>query len=107
MEDADDLIRVLSNLQNRANAKKSTAKYSWEAISSMMQNINGQEIDYDLFKMQFDSNPQIKNLVNRFDGQGIEIKTKEKNVPTEFGQKPGIDMGAAKSAAKNVMSQPG
>lgn len=107
MEDADDLIRVLSNLQNRANSKKSTAKYSWEAISSMMQNINGQEIDYDLFKMEFDKNPQVKKLVNRFDAQGIEIKTREKSPPTEFGQKPGIDMSAAKSAAKNVMSQPG
>jgi hypothetical protein len=29
MEGADDLIRVLSNLQSRANSKKTTAKFSW------------------------------------------------------------------------------
>ena len=73
----------------------------------MMQNVTGQKIDYDLFKMQFDSNPSVKNLVNRFDGQGIEIKTKEKKMPTEFGKKPGIDTAAASRAAANVLQQPG
>ena len=107
MEDADDLVRVLSNLQSRANSKKTTAKYSWDAVSRMMQNVTGQKIDYDLFKRQFDTNPSIKNLVTRFDGMGIEIKTKEKERPTEFGKKPEIDTGAANRAAANVLQQPG
>lgn len=107
MEDADDIIRVLSNLQSRANSKKSTAKYSWDAISGLMQNVTGQKVDYDLFKVMFDSNPKVKNLVNRFDGMGIEIKTKEKQRPTEFGKKPGIDTAAASRAADNVLQQPG
>lgn len=107
MEDADDLVRVLSNLQSRANSKKSTAKFSWDAISTIMQNVTGQKIDYDLFKMQFDSNPRVKNLVNRFDSRGIEVKTREKEMPTEFGQKPGIDNAAASRAAANVLQQPG
>lgn len=107
MEDADDIVRVLSNLQSRANSKKSTAKYSWEAISKMMQNVTGQKIDYDLFKKMFDTNPRVKNLVNRFDGMGIEIKTKEKERPTEFGKTPGIDNAAASRAASNVLQQPG
>lgn len=107
MEGADDLIRVLSNLQSRANSKKTTAKFSWNAISSMMQNVTGQKIDYDLFKLQFDSNPGVKKLVNRFDGKGVEIKTKEKERPTEFGKKPEIDNAAANRAAANVLQQPG
>ena len=107
MEGADDLIRVLSNLQSRANSKKTTAKFSWDAISSMMQNVTGQKIDYDLFKLQFDSNPGVKKLVNRFDGKGVEIKTKEKERPTEFGKKPEIDTVAASRAAGNVLQQPG
>lgn len=107
MEDADDLVRVLSNLQSRANSKKTTAKFSWDAISRMMQNVTGQKIDYDLFKRQFDTNPSVKNLVNRFDGMGVEIKTKEKERPTEFGKKPGIDKAAANRAAGNVLQQPG
>ena len=43
-----------------------------------MQNATGQEIDYDAFKSQFDSNPQMKNLVDKFDADGLTIKTKNK-----------------------------
>ena len=107
MEDADDLIRVLSNLQARANSKRTTSSYSWASVSRMMQNVSGQEIDYDLFKRQFDANPQLKTLVDRFDGKGITIKTKEKEKPTEFGKKPGIDKSAANRAADKVLQQPG
>lgn len=107
MEDADNIVRVLSNLQSRANSKNTTAKFSWDAISKMMQNVTGQKIDYDLFKTLFDTNPRVKNLVNRFDGMGVEIKTKDKQRPTEFGTKPGIDNAAASRAASNVLQQPG
>ena len=49
MESADDLIRTLRTLQARADSKKSSAQFSWDAISRMLQNVSGQEIDYDLF----------------------------------------------------------
>lgn len=107
MEGADDLIRTLRTLQARADSKKSTAQFSWQAISRMMQNISGQEVDYDLFKAEFDANPALKKLVDRFDGQGVLIKTKEKQMPTEFGKKPKADNSAAVRAADKVIQQPG
>jgi hypothetical protein len=73
----------------------------------MMQNINGQEMDYDLFKVKFDSDPSLKKLVDRFDGQGVVIKTKEKQQPTELGTKPKVNNAAAVRAANNVLQQPG
>lgn len=73
----------------------------------MLQNISGQEMDYDLFKIEFDKNPGIKNLVDRFDGNGVVIKTKEKVQPTELGKKPKADNSAALRAADKVIQQPG
>jgi hypothetical protein len=73
----------------------------------MLQNTSGQEIDYNLFKMQFDANPELKNIVQSFNGQGIVLKTREKNQPTEFGKKPASNNSAAIRAANNVLKQPG
>ena len=73
----------------------------------MMRNVSGQEIDYDSFKAEFDANPQIKNLVDRFDSRGIVIKTKEKNMPSQSGQPPKADNAAVQRAANNILQQPG
>lgn len=105
MENAD-LVRVLSNLQHRANSKKSTSKFSWDAISKIYQNVTGQELDYDTFKMIFDKDPNVKNLVQNFSSYGVTIKTREKEPPTEVGQKSDNN-AAALRAADNVIQQPG
>jgi len=73
----------------------------------MLQNVSGQSIDYDTFKLEFDSNPNLKNIITRFDGKGLVIKTKEKEQSTEFGKKPGNDNAAAQRAADKVIQQPG
>jgi hypothetical protein len=73
----------------------------------MMRNVSGQEIDYESFKAEFDANPQLKNLVDRFDGKGIVIKTKEKNMPSQSGQPPKTDNAAIQRAANNILQQPG
>jgi hypothetical protein len=73
----------------------------------MMRNVSGQEIDYESFKAEFDANPQLKNLVDRFDGKGIVIKTKEKNMPSQSGQPPKDDNAAIQRAANNILQQPG
>jgi hypothetical protein len=106
MESAD-LVRVLSNLKHRADSKKTTSSYSWVALSQMYQNLTGQELDYDSFKVQFDSKPEIKNLVKSFNKYGIVINTAEKEMPTEFGQKPKNNNADAVRAADKVLQQPG
>lgn len=73
----------------------------------MMQNVTGQEINYDAFKAEFDANPQIKNLVDKFDADGITIKTKNKaEEPGAVGDKAkaksGVDSSAKRAAAKMI-----
>lgn len=99
------LIRILTNLQNRANSKGVTAKFAWPALSKMMQNTTGQEIDYDAFKSQFDANPQLGNLVDNFDENGVVIKTKAKEQePGKVGDKAkakaAVNQSAKRAAAK-------
>ena len=55
-----------------------TAQFSWPAISKLIQNMTGQTVDYDSFKIEFDSNPELKNLIDNFDENGITLKTKAK-----------------------------
>ena len=46
----------------------------------MLQNVSGTQMDYETFKAQFDTIPQLKNIVTQFDGRGLTLKTKEKPV---------------------------
>jgi len=61
-----------------------------------MQNTTGQDVDYDAFKAQYDSNPQMSNLIDNFDENGIVIKTKAKE------QEPGV--AADKAKAKTAVN---
>ena len=99
------VIRILTNLQSRADSKNTSAQFSWPAISKMMQNTTGQEVDYDAFKSQFDANPQMKSLVDKFDENGITIKTKNKvKEPGQPGDKDKA-MANVKTAAKRAAAK--
>lgn len=103
------LVRVLKNLQGRADSKNKPAKFSWQAMSQMMQNITGQEINYDAFKAEFDANPQLKNIVDNFDENGVTIKTKNKiapaGVPGDKVKSQANVMSSAKKAASNLLGK--
>lgn len=69
----------------------------------MLQNVTGQAVDYDAFKSEFDTNPSVKNVVDKFDADGITLKTKNKPEPTVGGEvkKTGkVDAMAKRAAAK-------
>lgn len=74
----------------------------------MLQNVSGTQMDYETFKAEFDQLPQLKNLVQQFDGRGVTIKTKEKLELTRGQPKnnSGVDASAKRAAAK-TLSQPG
>lgn len=73
-----------------------------------MQKMTGQEIDYDAFKSEFDKNPQLKDLIDKFDENGITIKTKNKaQEPTELAAKKekaknNVAASAKRAAAKMI-----
>ena len=71
---------MLLNLRGRADSKHSTAHFSWAAVSNLLKNSSGQELDYDSFKAEYDTNPQLKNIVKSFDGRGLVLATKAKDV---------------------------
>jgi Asp-tRNA(Asn)/Glu-tRNA(Gln) amidotransferase C subunit len=73
----------------------------------MLKNVSGTEMDYETFKAQFDTIPQLKNIVDRFDGQGLTLKTKEKPEATRSDKNnTGLDQAASRAAAKSI-KQPG
>ena len=74
----------------------------------MLQNVSGTEMDYETFKAEFDSLPQLKNIVQQFDGRGITLKTKEKPEATRGEPKSNSSINAAASrAAAKSLKQPG
>jgi hypothetical protein len=101
------IIRILTNLQSRADSKGVTAQFAWPAVSKMMQNVTGQDVDYDAFKAQFDATPELKNIVDNFDENGITIKTKaKKQEPGTVGDKQkaknAVNTSAKRAAAKKL-----
>ena len=38
-----------------------------------------EELDYDAFKQLYDTDQNIKDMIVRFDQNGIELKTKKQN----------------------------
>lgn len=101
------LVRVLSNLKGRADSQNKPAQFSWNAISNMLQNVGGGLLNYDVFKTQFDSNPQFKEIIKRFDSRGLVLKTnKELEKPGQGSDidasKANVERSAKRAAAKRI-----
>lgn len=64
-------------------------------------------MDYETFKAQFDTIPQLKNIVTQFDGRGLTLKTKEKPEATRSDKNAGSNDAAASRAAAKTLKQPG
>lgn len=100
------LVRVLSKLKNEQEAKNNSAPYSWQAISSIMQNTTGQALDYKTFKAEVDSNPQMKELFHSFDDQGIYfVKPPKIGQNADAEQSRAAITSSAKRAAANVLKK--
>lgn len=70
-----------------------------------MRNMGMEEFDYNSFKMAYDSDQVIQALTHRFDGNGIELATKNKTDEPEAGKEPGGDSlkkSAMRATNKNL-----
>ena len=100
------MILTLRALQSRADNDGSGATLTWDAINAMGQEYGSPDIDYDRFAARWESDPILKKLVDRFDGHGLVIKTREGEDQPEQGnpeKKSAIDsmaMSATKKALK-------
>jgi hypothetical protein len=79
----DPLILTLRALQSAANNQHSQAQMTWDAINNTGSQYGAPEIDYDRFAARWESDPILKQLVDRFDGHGLVIKTQEKEQPKQ------------------------
>jgi hypothetical protein len=101
MESADPLVLTLRAMQAAADNQKSSAPMSWEALNQAGQQYGAPDIDYRRFAARWDSDPILKQLVTRFDGHGLVVKTKNKEDETEQGTpKPSMMDKAAERATK-------
>jgi hypothetical protein len=80
---------------------------TWRALNRAAANYGAPAIDYDRFAARWDQDPVLQQIVDRFDGSGLVIKTQAQSDEPEVGQQQ-QDTGAvaqmAKSATKRAFS---
>ena len=94
------LLRDLQSSANRQyshNGNKVLSPLTWDAINNQLQSSGNPEISYDEFNARWGTDPILKQLVDRFDGQGLVIKTK--------GSMDQPDQGAPKPQAMAKMAK--
>lgn len=94
-------MATLRALQSAANNSGSESQMTWKALASASAKMGAPAIDYDRFAARWDSDPILKQLVDRFDANGVVIKTnnKENNMPQGQGQTGEVEK-MAKRATK-------
>ena len=70
-------------------------------LNKIMQNVGGEQFDYETFKAAYDTDARVKTMVANFSEKGIEPKTKEtpSDSPVASGQ---ADPNAGSSMAKSA-----
>ena len=100
------LLRDLQSSANRQysrNGKKVLSPLTWGAINNQLQSSGNPEIAYDEFNARWGTDPILKQLVDRFDRQGLVIKTKgSMNQPDQGAPKPKAMIKRAKHATDNA-----
>lgn len=74
--------------QTVANNSNVASSLTWDAINKMMAPYGSPDIDYDRFSARYDSDPNVQQLVSKFDGKGIVVKTNKDEPEDEMIQNP-------------------
>ena len=101
----DPLVLTLRALQSSANRQNIESPMTWDAINRMGQDYGAPDIDYDRFAARWESDPILKKLVARFDGNGLIIKTDKKEPQPMQGEppKPSLVRKMAKRATDKAL----
>ena len=76
----DPLVMTLRALQANANSQNTPATIPWRALNANSQSTGSPMINYDGFAAQWDAEDEsgiLHQLVDRFDGQGLVLKTNQ------------------------------
>ena len=101
------IVLVLKSLIGKSDEKKIPGNFTWDQINRFMTNIGEEDFDYETFKMVYDSDPAVKNLVDRFDAEGVVLKTKTKETQPDQGAQQGDNTVSqmAQRATANAQAQ--
>jgi hypothetical protein len=95
---------TLRALQAAAAREGSEAPMTWTALARAGQNFGAPAIDYDRFAARWETDPILKQLVDRFDGAGIVVKTNNQEQPMQGApkaQNSNIDSMAKRASDKS------
>ena len=73
---------------------------TWKALNVIGSNYGAPAIDHERFAALYDGDPNIQNIVDRFDQNGIVFKYPEDQDITPKQEKTGVVSQMAKRAAK-------
>jgi len=98
-------LQATADRQHTSTGQETTAPLTWQAINNVLGKQGNPEIGYDEFAARWDSDPILKQLVDRFDGQGLVIKTKGMADEPEQGKAKtnGVEQ-MAKAATKRAFN---
>ena len=94
---------TLRALQSAANNQNSESQMTWDAINQAGSEYGAPDIDYDRFDARFNSDPILKQLVDRYDEHGLVVKTDKHEAKPEQGQATGEVSKMAKRATQKAM----
>ena len=77
---------MLTGLQKAADDQGIQSPMTWQAINSALRGAGAPAVKYSTFSARWEKEPILKQLVDRFDGNGLQVKTAAKDAP-EQGQK--------------------
>lgn len=77
---------TLRALQAAADNSNTEAPMTWTALNRAASNYGAPAIDYDRFAARWETDPVLKQIVDRFDGSGLVIKTQAQSDEPEMGQ---------------------
>ena len=100
---SDPLVATLMSLQANANNKNAQGSYTWDAINSINKNQGAPMIRYDQFAARWETDPMLKQIVDRFDGHGLVIKTNAAEPEKHGGHKKSKISQMAKRATSKAL----
>ena len=105
------MVNALSSLRSDADFDNHTSQITWRAINSLTKDDGAPAIDYTRFAALWDAeanlppeDQDLHNIVSGFDGQGVTLKTHDKDSEVTKGKPKtsNIQSMAKRAAAKEL-----
>lgn len=79
---------MLRGLQASADNQHTVSPMTWQAINQELEASGAPFIDYERFAARWDADPMLKQIVSKFDGRGLVIKTHKTTQDSEVTGEP-------------------